>query len=717
MFGLRVLYVDDELDVLEQAKIFLEKENESLKVDTAVSAKKGLKLLEEKDYDCVISDYQMPEMDGLEFLRVVREEWESDIPFIIFTGKGREEVAMEALNLGADRYLRKGGDPRSQYGVLAQAIDQEVEYWNAKQKLKSSEKKYRDLTEKSLVGVYIIQDDKFKYVNPEFSRIYGYDRDEIIGKHYLELASNKDSERVKEGVEARQEGEGEPHRYKFEALTKNGKKTVEVFSVPTSYKGEPAVQGTLIDITNRLEVEKELEEIRYAMDASKDPMLIIEKNGKIRFCNEATSEVFGYPKEELIDKNIVELMTEESRENQWKDLKKTIGEEHELDSPRIVDGLKKDGSIFPLECSLSMYERDDDEVRFIAVMRDISGRKSSERKLKLFKTAVESSNDSIYMIDTDYRYVFANDEHLSRLVKDRKISEKSEDEVIGKSCCEIHPDEDSKALEENIDKVIETGESHSVEHDFSGSDRWSHRTYSPVVNEETGEVENVVVISKDITDRKRVEEREEFLDSLLRHDVQNKGQIIEGYLELMEDYDLPHEVNDYLSKAEGATKDAIDIIEKVRTLRDVKQESEVRKVELCPILKDVIEEKREVFEENDIELKCQPGEIFIRGGPLLEELFSNLLENAVIHANCGVVKVSAELLDDKAIVTVEDDGKGISDDVKERLFERGFKEGDTGGTGLGLYLVKQIIEGYGGRIEAKDSELGGARFDIQFQRA
>ncbi|KXA97080.1 hypothetical protein AKJ39_03750 [candidate division MSBL1 archaeon SCGC-AAA259J03] len=114
---MKVLLVDDEADILEQAKVFLQRENDRLEVETAASAEEGLQKFSVEDYDAIVSDYQMPEVNGLDFLEIVRKEKESDVPFIIFTGKGREEVAMEALNLGADRYLQKGGDPRSQYGV------------------------------------------------------------------------------------------------------------------------------------------------------------------------------------------------------------------------------------------------------------------------------------------------------------------------------------------------------------------------------------------------------------------------------------------------------------------------------------------------------------------------------------------------------------------------------------------------------------------------
>lgn len=125
--------VDDEPAFLEQAKIYLKNIDNSLDISVVTSADEALEKLEgESDYEAIVSDYQMPNIDGLDFLNKVREGRNSEIPFIMFTGKGREEVAMKALNLGADRYLQKGGDPNSQYGVLAQAIEQEVTHYRTK---------------------------------------------------------------------------------------------------------------------------------------------------------------------------------------------------------------------------------------------------------------------------------------------------------------------------------------------------------------------------------------------------------------------------------------------------------------------------------------------------------------------------------------------------------------------------------------------------------
>ncbi len=112
-----LLYVDDEPDLLDLCKLFLEREGE-FSVATVTSAREGLQILAKGMTDAIVSDYQMPGMDGIEFLKKVRMD-NKDIPFILFTGKGREEVVIEAIENGADFYLQKGGDPRSQFSELS----------------------------------------------------------------------------------------------------------------------------------------------------------------------------------------------------------------------------------------------------------------------------------------------------------------------------------------------------------------------------------------------------------------------------------------------------------------------------------------------------------------------------------------------------------------------------------------------------------------------
>ena len=138
-----VLYVDDEPHLLALGKLFLEKSGE-FAVDTKESAQDGLALFASRHFDAIISDYQMPDKDGIEFLKEVRSDY-GDVPFILFTGRGREEVVIEAINSGADFYLQKGGDPKSQFAELAHKIKQAVRKKHAEASLRTSERMISDI--------------------------------------------------------------------------------------------------------------------------------------------------------------------------------------------------------------------------------------------------------------------------------------------------------------------------------------------------------------------------------------------------------------------------------------------------------------------------------------------------------------------------------------------------------------------------------------------
>ena len=138
-----VLYVDDEPGLLELSRLFLESTGE-FHVATSTSAQEALADPAIRSYDAVISDYQMPGMDGIAFLKVVRERF-GDIPFILFTGRGREEVVIEAINNGADFYVQKGGDPKAQFAELAHKVRQAVRRKRAEITLAEQEQRYLDI--------------------------------------------------------------------------------------------------------------------------------------------------------------------------------------------------------------------------------------------------------------------------------------------------------------------------------------------------------------------------------------------------------------------------------------------------------------------------------------------------------------------------------------------------------------------------------------------
>jgi len=121
-----ILYVDDEESFLDMGQEYLHDIGD-FTVKTSRSATEGLRLLEQEPFDAIISDYQMPDMNGIQFLKKVRLRFGS-IPFILLTGKSREEIAIQALTSGADFYLQKEGEPELLYTELAHTIRKAIHH-------------------------------------------------------------------------------------------------------------------------------------------------------------------------------------------------------------------------------------------------------------------------------------------------------------------------------------------------------------------------------------------------------------------------------------------------------------------------------------------------------------------------------------------------------------------------------------------------------------
>jgi DNA-binding NtrC family response regulator len=134
LYMLSVLYVDDEPSLLTVCKLYLERHSD-ISVSISSSVEHALTLLETTSFDVIISDYQMPGTDGIGFLKILREN-NCFIPFILFTGRGREEVMIEALDNGAAFYLQKGGHSKSLFAELDDKIREASQQRQVENKIK-----------------------------------------------------------------------------------------------------------------------------------------------------------------------------------------------------------------------------------------------------------------------------------------------------------------------------------------------------------------------------------------------------------------------------------------------------------------------------------------------------------------------------------------------------------------------------------------------------
>jgi PAS domain S-box-containing protein len=182
-----VLYVDDEPALLEIGKLFLERSGD-ITVTTAEGAKEAIQLSDEDRFDAIVSDYQMPGMNGIAFLKHLRQSGNT-IPFIIFTGKGREEVVIEALNSGADFYLQKGGDPKSQFAELSNMIRAAVSHKMAEKLAKETEKRLYDIIQFLPDPTFAIDADGIVIAwNQAIEEMTGVPAKDMIGRGDFEYA-------------------------------------------------------------------------------------------------------------------------------------------------------------------------------------------------------------------------------------------------------------------------------------------------------------------------------------------------------------------------------------------------------------------------------------------------------------------------------------------------------------------------------------------------
>ena len=249
---------------------------------------------------------------------------------------------------------------------------------NTNKALKESENKFRGLTEKSLVGVYLIQGGNFLYVNPYFSQIFGYSNDELINTKAIWLINKPERSALISNIKEEINDKNSFHTT-FQCTTKSNKIVdIETYGSSTTYNGKPAIIGSLLDITKRKIIEQALQEqmIRYEqiLQTSMDGFLLINSQGKIQDANPAYCEMLGYSIIEMHDLNIMDIEVDLDPES-FGDRMKMFSEKY-LTSYETQNRCKN-GNIIDVEVSLSFISTEKDNSAAIFT-RDITQRKQQE---------------------------------------------------------------------------------------------------------------------------------------------------------------------------------------------------------------------------------------------------------------------------------------------------------------------------------------------------
>jgi PAS domain S-box-containing protein len=246
---IRILHVDDEENQLEFTKLFLEEIDKDVVIDSTSDPDEAIQLASKNTYDCIVSDYKMLTMSGVELAQKVREN--SSVPFILYTGQGSEEVAQSAFEAGVDDYLKKESEP-SHYQILARRVRQNVEKHRV-------ELLYRKVVDESRDGIIIITGTTIAFANRAASKmIGGGEPGDLVGKNLLDYVIGNEKEMLSR-LCAEGEGEAAPL---LEVQFRTGKGSIrvaEVSSTLINYLGQESHLCFFRDVTHRKRAEERVE--------------------------------------------------------------------------------------------------------------------------------------------------------------------------------------------------------------------------------------------------------------------------------------------------------------------------------------------------------------------------------------------------------------------------------------------------------------------------
>ncbi len=535
----RILHVDDDRCILEVSKQILSMEN-NFEVDDAISVDEAFKKMEKQIYDAVVSDYEMPLKDGLEFLKELREQ-KRDIPFILFTGKGREEVVVKALNLGADSYINKNGSPETVYCELADAINKTVERKKSKKALVESELKYRTVVEKSLQGILITQPSPLRLVfaNQSMGKILGYSTEELKSlspEGVAGLIYNEDRTVFFERLESRMHGEPANSSLEFRAVRKNGSIVwLEAFASRIEYMGQPAVQGMFLDIDERKKVSEILREseARYRELANSLPDIVFESDttGKLVFVNERALEIAGYAHEDFEKGlNILQFVAPEDRQRAMKSIQRLLAGGSYVPAEYVF--LRKDGTTFPALITTTLRISKNKVTGLRGLVLDITERKKAEEVMRIsearYRELANFLPEIVFEADLTGKLTFFSQRAFEITGFTREELEKGLNMLSF-----VVPEEREKATE-NMKKSLAGEDLGANEYTLV---RKNGTTYPAIVR--TGPIisENKVTglrgLVIDITERKKTEDAREQDRDMLEAITENLGA---GFVTISKDY-------------------------------------------------------------------------------------------------------------------------------------------------------------------------------------
>jgi PAS domain S-box-containing protein len=554
------------------------------------------------------------------------------------------------------------------------------------EELIESEMKFRLISEQSLLGLVILQDNIVKYANDALSNLIEYSLEEMMNWKPGEFSKTfhpDHKDLVMKQAQKKQLGEkGVIINYSFKCFTKTGKiKWLEVYSYTVSYFGKPADFATVIDITEKMRTEVALKnsekKYRNLIETMNEGMGITDKNDELTYVNPKLSQMMGYHFNEMIGRKIYDFFDERDKKLVKND--RSLLEKGYLKAIELKWIKKGGGSLYTITTPQPIFDEKGTYFGSSAVVTDITERKNLEIELSytndLFKNIFSATSTHFAYMDKMFNFLKVNNAYAN-------MAGHSVDFFTGKNHFDLYPNEEA---EEIFQSVIDTGESfHTKSRPFTNPDQTEQETtywdWTLIpIKDAHNKVQTLLLSLYNVTERKKLEldmqQQAEILkkiliekDTLLKelhHRVKNNLQIISA-ISIMQEENLDKNTRKIFKDFQSRIKAMAKIHETLYKSEDIGQ------LKINEYISNLIDNLILSYKTNTkrIKIKLDIEEInfdlriAMYYGLIINELISNSLKYAFPNNRAGKIIISTKKNDDNSIVLkIKDNGIGIPDEI------------------------------------------------------
>ena len=597
---------------------------------------------------------------------------------------------------------------------------------------KRAEERYRTILRTTMDGFWIVDmEGHFLDVNDAYCRLIGYDRDELLTMRIPDVEAVESPEETTHRIQKIMEGGGD--RFETRHRCKDGS-TIDVeVSVNYMEDGGRQMFVFLRDITERKGAEEALreseEKYRSILENIQDGYFEVDLAGNFTFVNDAICRRLGYSREELIGMNNRQY-TDETTAKKTYQLYNRIYRTGEPVRNFEEEVIRKDGTRWIYELSVSLIRNPEGKpIGFRGISRDVTERKRAEEVLRQseerYRTILESIEDGYYEVDLAGNFTFVNDSIC-------RIWGYPEEELMGMNDRQYIHKETAKKIYQVFNHVFKTGESGRCNHEVlrkDGTKKYVEVSIS-LKKDALGKPIGFRGITRDITDRKRIEEQLFQAEKLravgemasgVAHDFNNALAAILGNTQLLLYTVQDEELKETLKIIEQVAKDSSQTVRRLQDFTRKPVPQELFKVDINSIVKDSIEITKPKWKDEAqsrgilIEMVSNLEDIPFASGNAseLREVFTNIIFNAIeaMHEG-GKIEIRTFRKRRDVFIQISDTGVGIAEEVKKRIFEPFFTTKPFSNTGLGLSMSYGIVKRFGGEIEVESKVGQGTSFTI-----